>query len=152
MLNINMMPGAASAASALQAEKVRMEVISQNIANASTTRTPEGGPYRRRIITLAAVSNDRTFEEELRSQERSLDTATEVKVVGISQDNRAPILRYEPGHPDANEEGYVAMPNVNVMEEMVSLMEASRSYEANTAAFNATKNMAQSALDLGRNV
>ena len=94
----------------------------------------------------------RTFEEELRSQERSLDTATEVKVVGISQDNRAPILRYEPGHPDANAEGYVAMPNVNVMEEMVSLMEASRSYEANTAAFNATKNMAQSALDLGRNV
>ena len=74
------------------------------------------------------------------------------KVVGISQDNRAPILRYEPGHPDANEEGYVSMPNVNVMEEMVSLMEASRSYEANTAAFNATKNMAQAALDLGRNV
>ena len=73
-------------------------------------------------------------------------------MVGISQDNRAPILRYEPGHPDANLEGYVAMPNVNIMEEMVSLMEASRSYEANTAAFNATKNMAQSALDLGRNV
>ena len=138
--------------SGMTAQRQRVNTISENIANANTTRTPEGGPYRRRIVTLAAVSNDRTFEEELRSQERSLDTATEVKVVGISQDNRAPILRYEPGHPDANEEGYVAMPNVNMMEEMVSLMEASRSYEANTAAFNATKNMAQSALDMGRNV
>ena len=138
--------------SGMAAQRQRVNTISENIANANTTRTPEGGPYRRRIVTLSAVSNDRTFEEELRSQERSLDTATEVKVVGISQDNRAPILRYEPGHPDAYEEGYVAMPNENMMEEMVSLMEASRSYEANTAAFNATKNMAQSALDLGRNV
>ena len=138
--------------SGMAAQRQRVNTISENIANANTTRTAEGGPYRRRIVTLAAVSNDRTFEEELRSQERSLDTATEVKVVGISQDNRAPILRYEPGHPDANEEGYVSMPNVNMMEEMVSLMEASRSYEANTAAFNATKNMAQSALDMGRNV
>ena len=137
---------------ALHAQQAGLNATGHNIANANTTRTPQGGPYRRRIVTLAAVSNDRTFEEELRSQQRSLDTATEVKVVGISQDNRAPILRYEPGHPDANAEGYVAMPNVNVMEEMVSLMEASRSYEANTAAFNATKNMAQSAIDLGRNV
>ena len=104
--------------SGMAAQRQRVNTISENIANANTTRTPEGGPYRRRIVTLAAVSNDRTFEEELRSQERSLDTATEVKVVGISQDNRAPILRYEPGHPDANEEGYVAMPNVNMMEEM----------------------------------
>ncbi|HCV86402.1 MAG TPA: flagellar basal body rod protein FlgC, partial [Deltaproteobacteria bacterium] len=74
-----------------------------------------------------------------------------VKVVGIVQDERPPILRFEPGHPDANEEGYVEMPNVNIMEEMVNLMSANRSYEANTAAFNATKNMVQSALDLGRN-
>jgi flagellar basal-body rod protein FlgC len=71
--------------------------------------------------------------------------------VGIVQDERPPILRFEPGHPDANEEGYVEMPNVNIMEEMVNLMSANRSYEANTAAFNATKNMVQSALDLGRN-
>jgi flagellar basal-body rod protein FlgC len=97
------------------------------------------------------VANDRTFEEELLSQDRSVSTSTEVKVVGIVQDERPPILRFEPGHPDANEEGYVEMPNVNIMEEMVNLMSANRSYEANTAAFNATKNMVQSALDLGRN-
>ena len=138
--------------SGMAAQRQRVNTISENIANSNTTRTPEGGPYRRRIVTLAAVSNDRTFEEELRAQEKSIDTATEVKVVGISQDNRAPILRYEPGHPDANTEGYVAMPNVNVMEEMVSLMEASRSYEANAAAFKATKNMAQTAFELGRNI
>ena len=73
--------------SGMAAQRQRVNTISENIANASTTRTPQGGPYRRRIVTLAAVSNDRTFEEELRSQQRSLDTATEVKVVGISQDN-----------------------------------------------------------------
>ena len=100
---------------------------------------------------MASVANDRTFEEELLSQDRSVSTSTEVKVVGIVQDERPPILRFEPGHPDANEEGYVEMPNVNIMEEMVNLMSANRSYEANTAAFNATKNMVQSALDLGRN-
>ena len=96
------------------------------------------------------MANDRKFEDELRAQERSLDTATQVKVVGIVQDTKPPILRYEPGHPDANEEGYVAMPNINTMQEMVNLMEASRSYEANVAAFNASKSMWQSALDLGR--
>ena len=138
--------------SGMTAQRQRVNTISENLANANTTRTPQGGPYRRREVIFAAVANDRKFEDELRAQERSLDTATQVKVVGIVQDNRSPIMRFEPGHPDANEEGYVAMPNVNVMEEMVSLMEASRSYEANTAAFNATKNMAQSALDLGRNV
>ena len=79
--------------SGMTAQRQRVNTISENIANANTTRTPQGGPYRRRIVTLAAVSNDRTFEEELRFQQRSLDTATEVKVVGISQDNRAPILR-----------------------------------------------------------
>ncbi len=136
--------------SGMTAQRLRVNTISENIANAQTTRTPEGGPYRRREVILAAVSNDRTFEEELRSQDRSLSTATEVKVVGMTQDRRPPILRYEPGHPDANEEGYVAMPNVNVMEEMVNMMMASRAYEANTAAFNASKKMAESALDLGR--
>ena len=97
------------------------------------------------------VWGEGNFEEELLSQDRSVSTSTEVKVVGIVQDERPPILRFEPGHPDANEEGYVEMPNVNIMEEMVNLMSANRSYEANTAAFNATKNMVQSALDLGRN-
>ena len=137
--------------SGMTAQRQRVNTISENIANAETTRTPQGGPYRRREVILASVANDRTFEEELLSQDRSVSTSTEVKVVGIVQDERPPILRFEPGHPDANEEGYVEMPNVNIMEEMVNLRSANRSYEANTAAFNATKNMVQSALDLGRN-
>ena len=138
--------------SGMTAQRKRVDTISENIANANTTRTPQGGPYRRREVIFAAVANDRNFEEELRSQVRSLDTATQVKVVGIVQDDKLPILRFEPGHPDANAEGYVAMPNVNAMQELVNLMEASRSYEANVAAFNASKNMWQSALDLGRGV
>ncbi len=138
--------------SGMTAQRQRVNTISENIANANTTRTPQGGPYRRREVIFAAVANDRSFEQELLAQERSLDTATQVKVVGIVQDDRPPILRFEPGHPDANEEGFVAMPNVNPMEEMVNLMEATRSYEANIAAYNASKNMWQSALDLGRGI
>ena len=136
--------------SGMTAQRYRVNTISENIANAETTRTPEGGPYRRRIVTFAAVSNDRTFEEELLAQNRSQDTSTQVKVVGVSQDPSAPILKYDPGHPDANEEGYVEMPNVNVMEEMANLMMATRSYEANVTTFNATKGMVQSALDITR--
>ena len=106
--------------SGMVAQRQRVNTISENIANAETTRTPQGGPYRRREIVLASVANDRTFEEELLSQDRSVSTSTEVKVVGIVQDERPPILGFEPGHPDANEEGYVEMPNVNIMEETVS--------------------------------
>lgn len=137
-------------ASGMVAQRHRVNTISENIANAQTTRTPDGGPYRRREVVFAAVSNDRTFEDELKNQERSHSTGTEVKVVGVVQDERPPILKYDPSHPDANEHGYVAMPNINVMEEMANLMTASRSYEANIATFQATKRMAQSALEIGR--
>ncbi len=136
--------------SGMSAQRHRVNTISENIANAQTTRTPEGGPYRRREVIFASVSNDRTFEQEMFEQERSSSTATEVKVVGVVQDNRAPILKYDPHHPDANEQGYVELPNINTMEEMANLMLASRSYEANVAALNATKGMAQTALDIGR--
>ena len=91
--------------SGMTAQRQRVNTISENIANVNTTRTPQGGPYRRRQVIFAAVSNDRTFDEELRAQNRSLDTATQVKVVGIVQDNRSPIMRFEPGPPHANEEG-----------------------------------------------
>ena len=104
----------------------------------------------RRETIFAAVSNDRTFEEELRNQDRSISTNTEVKVVGVVQDNRAPILKYEPAHPDANAQGYVEYPNINPMEESANLMLASRSYEANIAAFNVSKNMMQRALELNK--
>lgn len=139
------------AASGLTAQRQRVNSITENIANSQTTRTPQGGPYRRREVVFAAVSNDRTFEEELRAQDRSISTATEVKVVGVVQDNRAPILKFDPGHPDANDQGYVEMPNINVMEETSNLMMASRAYEANIAAFNVTKSMAQYALEMGKN-
>ena len=92
--------------SGMTAQRQRVNTISENIANAETTRTPEGGPYRRREIIFAAVSNDRSFDEELRAQDRSLSNATEVKVVGIVQDNRSPVLKYDPGHPDANEDAW----------------------------------------------
>ena len=91
--------------SGMTAQRQRVNTISENIANAETTRTPQGGPYRRREVILASVANDRTFEEELLSQDRSVSTSTEVKVVGIVQDERPPILRFEPGHPDANKRG-----------------------------------------------
>ena len=136
--------------SGMVAQRQRVNTISENIANAETTRTPQGGPYRRREVVLASVANDRTFEEELLSQDRSASTSTEVKVVGIVQDERPPILRFEPGHPDANEEGYVEMPNVNIMEEMVNMVTASRSYEANVTAFEALKQMAMKAMEIGR--
>ncbi len=138
--------------SGMVAQRHRVNTISENIANAQTTRTPEGGPYRRREVVFAAVSNDRTFEEELKNQDRSVSTNTEVKVVGVVQDNRAPILKYEPSHPDANAQGYVEYPNINAMEESANLMLASRSYEANIAAFNVSKSMIQSALDLNKPV
>ncbi|MBF0287809.1 MAG: flagellar basal body rod protein FlgC [SAR324 cluster bacterium] len=136
--------------SGMTAQRHRVRTISENLANAETTRTAEGGPYRRREVIFAAVSDDRTFDQELLEQDRSLSNATEVKVVGVVQDQRPPVLKYDPSHPDANEDGYVEMPNINTMEEMANLMMASRSYEANIAAFNASKNMAQSALDIGR--
>lgn len=138
-----------TAASGLSAQRFRMNIISGNIANAHTTRTPEGGPYRRRDVVLGAIPVNKTFEEELRSQNEPQE-APGVSILGVTHDTRPPVLKYDPSHPDANEEGYVAMPNVNPMEEMVNLMMASRSYEANIASFNATKTMAMKALDIGK--
>ena len=138
-----------SSSSGLAAQRFRMNIISGNIANAQTTRTPEGGPYRRRDVIFGALPAPRTFEEELRSRV-SPDDPLHVKVLGVAVDERPPILRYDPTHPDSNEEGYVAFPNVNPMEELVNLMLASRSYEANVAAFNASKAMAMKALEIGK--
>ncbi|HKI96947.1 MAG TPA: flagellar basal body rod protein FlgC [bacterium] len=138
-----------TSSSGMAAQRFRMNIISDNIANAETTRTPEGGPYRRRDVIFGALPPQRTFAEELRSQMNPYEPL-HAKVLGVAIDKRPPILRYDPSHPDANEEGYVAMPNINPMEEIVNLMLASRSYEANVAAFNATKNMALKALEIAR--
>ena len=135
--------------SGMAAQRFRMNIISSNIANAQTTRTPEGGPYRRRSVVFGALPAARTFEEVLRNEVKPGDPL-HVKVLGVAVDERPPILKYDPGHPDSNEEGYVAFPNIDPVEEMVNLMLASRSYQANVAAFNATKSMALRALDIGR--
>ena len=146
---LNFLSAMETASSGLSAQRFRMNIISENIANAQTTRTPEGGPYRRRDVVLGALPKQRSFEEELRSQGDAVDPL-HVKVLGVNVDSRPPILKYDPTHPDANEEGYVAMPNINPMEEMANLMLSTRSYEANVAAFNAAKTMAMKALEIGR--
>ena len=142
MLNINMLPGAASAASALTAEKVRMEVISQNIANACTTQTPGGGPYQRQVVR---------FETLLSSQFDSNRAVQQVRVAGIEADTRPFRLIYQPGHPDANAEtGMVKFPNVSVHEEMADLIASSRSVEANLAIIRTARQMAMQTLAIGK--
>jgi flagellar basal-body rod protein FlgC len=146
---MNILSSMETSSSGMAAQRYRMNIISANIANAQTTRTPEGGPYRRREVIFGALPAQRSFEEELRSHVKP-DDPLHVKVLGVAVDERPPLLKYDPAHPDSNEEGYVAMPNIDPLEEMVNLMLATRSYQANVAAFNATKSMALRALEIGR--
>ncbi|MBT4289699.1 MAG: flagellar basal body rod protein FlgC [Deltaproteobacteria bacterium] len=135
--------------SGLSAQRTRMKVISSNIANINTTRTPAGGPYRRRDVIFGALPAEKNFQEELLSQ--TVDKGTRhVKVLGVVEDSRAPKLKYDPNHPDANEEGYVSLPNIDIAEEMTNLMISKRSFEANIASINATKNMITNALEIGK--
>ena len=134
--------------SGLSAQRVRMNVISGNLANAHTTRTPEGGPYRRKTLIVSAQPLSRRFQDLVDSQLEG--SVSEVRVEGIVSENRPPISKYNPDHPDADAKGYVQTPNINVMEEMVDMMSAARSYEANVTAATATKNMALKALEIGR--
>jgi flagellar basal-body rod protein FlgC len=131
-------------ASALSAERLRMNVTSSNLANAQTTRTPEGGPYRRKD----AVFEARPFAAELSAQMEA--PLHQVKVTDVVSDPNPPKLVFQPDHPDANPDGYVAYPNVNTMEEMVNLITASRTFEANVTVINTTRNMMNKALDIGR--
>jgi len=135
-------------ASGLEAQLKRMNTISSNIANAETTRSPEGGPYRRKDPMFAAVTDRENFGEIL---ENALDESVQgVLVEEIVEDTKPPRLVYNPSHPDANAEGYVAMPNVNTVEEMANMISAQRSYEANATAMGAAKAMAQKALEISR--
>lgn len=135
-------------ASGLDAQMKRMNTISSNIANAETTRTPEGGPYRRKDPVIAAQTDRESFGEILQNK---LDEDIQgVQVQAITEDTRPPRLVYNPNHPDANAEGYVAMPHVNPVEEMANMISAQRSYEANVSALNSAKSMAQKALEIGR--
>jgi flagellar basal-body rod protein FlgC len=125
-----------------------MNTISSNIANINTTRTVEGGPYRRKEVILEAIPDAKSFGEILTTTpEKEIHR---VQVTDVAIDRRAPILKYEPDHVDADENGYVAYPNINLMEEMANMIQATRAYEANVAAMNATKDMAMTSLELGR--
>ncbi len=135
-------------ASGMAAQRTRAELLVENIANSETTRTAEGGPYRRKDAIFTTDQVGSAFASELEAQIRG--GATGVKVAGISVDTREPERRYIPGHPDADADGYVAMPRVNPAEDMVDLMSASRSYQANVSAMSAIKDMIQRSIDLLR--
>ena len=134
--------------SGLSAQRKRMEAIASNMANAETTRTEEGGPYRRRDVVISALPLEDQFSMHL-NQELE-EKLKEVLVTDIVEDQNEPRLVFNPNHPDADDLGYVAMPNIDVVSEMVNMMTATRSYEANVTAINASKIMAQRAIDRGR--
>jgi flagellar basal-body rod protein FlgC len=137
-----------TSASGLTAQRLRLDVISQNIANANTTRTPEGGPYRRKAVLFESVQNKESFNSILNKYTASENNG--VRVSKIVEDNKPFPIIYDPTHPDADEKGYVQMPNVNMVEEMVNMISASRSYEANVTTFNAMKAMVSKALEIGK--
>jgi flagellar basal-body rod protein FlgC len=138
-------------ATGLTAQRLRMDVIAKNIANASTTRTENGLPYRRQVVIFEENCRNKAFSQFLSEESRRLFLKNGgVKVKGIV-DDKSPFKRiYDPGHPEADAEGYVLMPNVDAVVEMVNMISAARAYEANVTALNATKGMAQKALEIGR--
>lgn len=150
----------------LSAQRFRMNVISSNIANANTTRTAEGGPYRRREVIFKATDFDKLLNEQINknnnflkyenplndpsSPEEAKPAIQSVVVDKVVRDDKDFRMKYDPSHPDANAEGYVAYPNVNPVIEMANLIEATRAYQANVSAFTSAKTIAQSAIDLLR--
>jgi flagellar basal-body rod protein FlgC len=133
-------------ASGMQAQRLRAQTIVENLANSETTRTPDGGPYKRKDVVLASGDVESPFSAVFQS---SLDSGSSgVSVSEIVEDSRPGELRYQPGHPDANDKGYVAYPHISPAEEMVDLMDASRSFQANTAAMSAVKDMVAKSIDL----
>ena len=134
--------------SALSAERVRLNVLSSNIANANVTKTDEGGPYKRKDVIFTAVGTGEKFDNLMR---QAFDSELkEVTVTGIAEDKTPGKRVFNPEHPHADQDGYVTMPNVSVMEEMVNIITSTRSFEANTTAINSTKSMAETALKIGR--
>jgi len=134
-------------AAGLSVQRTRINVTSSNIANIETTRTPEGGPYLRRDVVVGAVPFSQTFdnivEADINNQVHS------AQVINVEADKAEPRLIYNPEHPDARPDGYVAMPNINPITEMVDLLTATRGYEANVSALRAAKSMAMEALKIG---
>ena len=139
-------------ASALSAQRMRMDIAAENIANIDTTRTERGGAYRRKDILFESYGAG-SFREALRTASQGQGFPGRnagVRVAGIIEDDREMKQVYNPGHPDADESGFVTMPNVDLLKETVDSMSATRSYEANVTALNAMKLMAQKALDIGK--
>lgn len=142
------MNGMNISASGMTSQRLRLDIISQNIANVNTTRDVNGNAYKRKVVTFAE-KDDTPFGDIL--QKTAGTTGNGVKVTRISEDNKTAMRKvYDPSHPDADEEGYVTYPNVNIVQEMTDLIDATRSYEANVTAFNASKSMALKGLEVGK--
>lgn len=138
-------------ASALAVQRVRMNTIASNLANVNTTKTPQGGPYRRKDVSIRPIGLEEmggkagvSFEDELNRHIKG------VEVTRVIEDKSPPRLVHKPSHPDADKNGYVAMPNITMITEMVSMMNAQRSYEASVTAVNATRAMISKAMTIGR--
>lgn len=137
-------------ASGMTAQRFRTDIISQNVANVDTTRTEDGEVYRRKAVTFAEKMNT-PFQHVLARAQGKYVTGTGVKVSSLYEDDETDLkMVYDPSHPDADENGYVTYPNVNIVTEMTNMIDASRSYEANVTAFNASKAIAMKGLDIGK--
>jgi flagellar basal-body rod protein FlgC len=134
-------------ASGMAAQRARAELLVENMANSETTRTPEGGPYRRKDVVFETQSDIAPFRSLLNAE---ISSGSGVRVAEIIVDQRDPERRYMPGHPDAGKDGYVLFPRLNPAEEMVDLMSASRGYQANVSSMSAVKDMIQRSIDLLR--
>ena len=136
--------------SALDAQRQRLNIISGNLANAGSTRSPNGGPYVRRDVVFQSVNHGSPFEQVFSAEFGGTMEPNGVRISKVISDPRPPRQVYDPKHPDADGRGFVALPNVNVLEEMTNLLATSRSYEANLAVLDTGKNMALRVLDLAR--
>ena len=137
-------------ASGMTAERFRMDIISQNVANANTTRTEEGTPYRRKVVRFEERTQNINSFSTIFKKARGMDVGNGVKAVGVYEDQSDLIMVYDPSHPDANDDGYVLYPNVNIVTEMTNMIDAERAYQANATAFTASKSMAMKGLDIGK--
>ncbi len=143
-------------ASGLTAQRLRMDTIASNMANVETTRVQNGrGPYRRQVVVFEArtprVPESRSFESIMEEKMSNMGSGVRVKEIRSVNENEQPFRKvYDPSHPDADEQGYVNYPNVNIVEEMINMISATRAYEANAKVIEASKSMAMRALDIGR--
>jgi len=137
-------------ASGLTAQRYRMDVIAENVANANTTRTEDGTPYKRKVVTFEEKNGRYDTFDTIFGRATARYQGHGVKVSGTYEDQSEGAMVYDPSHPDADENGYVTYPNVNIITEMTNLIDASRSYEANATAFDASKSIAQQGLQLGQ--